>query len=300
MKASKLILASLLLTLGAQAQAIEIPKGYTQEKVQIPGLKMNVYKGGSGEPLILLHGYAESALMWAPAMERFQKQYTVIVPDLRGAGETEVTEAGYSKASMARDIKALMEHYKIKKARIVGHDIGLMVAYAFAAQFPEATEKLIVMDAFLPGVGPGDDIYNSPDIWHFRFHEPFAEKLVQGREKIFLDALWTGFSADPKTFPDAKKNYFAKQYAQPGRMKAGFEYFRTFPEDAIDNRKFAATPLPMPVLVIGGEKAMGVPLAATMKVVSPKSQAVVLVNTGHWLMEENPKAAIDAMESFLK
>jgi pimeloyl-ACP methyl ester carboxylesterase len=297
----KFVLSALILASAGGAQAIDIPKGFTQETVQVPGVKLNVYKGGTGsEVLVLLHGYAESALMWQPAMVRFQSKYTILVPDLRGAGLSETPKDGYTKAALAQDIKKLLEHYKIEKAYIVGHDIGLMVAYAFAAQYPETTLKLVVMDAFLPGVGPGDDVYNSPDIWHFRFHGPFAEKLVKGREKLYLDALWTGFSADPKSFPEAKKDYFAKQYAAPGHMKAGFEYFRTFPQDAIDNKKFAATKLTMPVLSVGGEKALGQVLADTMKVVAPQVQAVVLKNTGHWLMEENPKEALDALENFLK
>jgi pimeloyl-ACP methyl ester carboxylesterase len=201
---------------------------------------------------------------------------------------------------MAADVKALLDHYKIAKADIVGHDIGLMVAYAFAAKYPEMTSKLVVMDAFLPGIGPGDEIYNSPDIWHFRFYGKSAESLVKGREKMYLDHLWTTFSADPKTFPEAKKNYFTKQYAAPGHMRAAMAWFKAFPQDAKDNKELAKTQLPMPVLSIGGEKALGEPLAATMKLVASQVQTVTLKNTGHWLMEENPKATIEALESFLK
>lgn len=299
MNSLKMVLASLALSATFSSHAIDIPKGFTQETVQVPGVKLNVYKGGRGDPLVLLHGYAESALMWEGVMKKISDKYTIIVPDLRGAGLSEVTESGYRKAEMARDVKALLDHYKIDKARIVGHDIGLMVAYAFAAQYPAATQKLVVMDAFLPGVGPGDDIYNSPDIWHFRFHGAPAEKIVKGREKIYLDALWTGFSADPKSFPDAKKNYFAKQYAAPGHMKAGFEWFKAFPQDAIDNKELAKTKLTMPVLVIGGEKAMGVALSASMKLVASDVQSVTIENTGHWLLEESPEATIEALAEFL-
>jgi len=296
----KLFLSSLILLASLSAGAIDIPKGFKQEKVQINGFKMNVYKGGTGAPVVLLHGMAESALMWEPVMKALSSKYTLIVPDLRGGGLSEAPETGYTKAEMATDVKALLDHYGIAKADIVGHDIGLMVAYAFAAKYPLMTLKLVVMDAFLPGVGPGDEIYNSPDIWHFRFYGKSAENLVKGREKMYLDHLWTSFSANPKAFPDAKKNYFAKQYAAPGHMRAAMAWFKAFPQDAKDNKEFAKTQLPMPVLSIGGEKAMGGPLAATMKLVAPQAQEVTLKNTGHWLMEENPTATIEALENFLK
>lgn len=295
-----LFISIFILLASFSAGAIEIPQGFKQEKVQINGFKMNVYKGGTGSPVVLLHGMGESALMWQPVMKALSSKYTLIVPDLRGGGLSETPQNGYTKAEMATDVKALLDHYSISKADIVGHDIGLMVAYAFAAKYPQMTSKLVVMDAFLPGVGPGEDIYNSPDIWHFRFYGQSAENLVKGREKMYLDHLWTTFSADPKTFPDAKKNYFAKQYAAPGHMRAAMAWFKAFPQDAKDNKEFAKTQLPMPVLSIGGEKAMGGPLAATMKIVAPQTKEVTLKNTGHWLMEENPNATIEALESFLK
>lgn len=299
----KTLLLSSLLTLSLSSlsslHAIEIPKGFRQEKIQINGFKMNVYKGGQGKPVVLLHGMGESALMWEPVMKALSSKYEIIVPDLRGGGLSEAPETGYTKVEMAADVKSLLDHYNINKAHIVGHDIGLMVAYAFAAKYPDSTQTLTVMDAFLPGVGPGDDIYNSPDIWHFRFYGKNAENLVKGREKQYLDHLWVSFSANPASFPDAKKNYFAKQYAAPGHMRAAMNWFKTFPQDAKDNKELSKTLLRMPVLSIGGEKAMGMPLAATMKIVAPHAEGITLKNTGHWLMEENPVATVEALETFL-
>ncbi|QDK36383.1 alpha/beta fold hydrolase [Bdellovibrio sp. NC01] len=296
----KKMVLTLLVTLFAHSvYAIDVPKGFKQEKIQINGFKMNVYKGGTGTPVVLIHGMGETALWWEPAMKALSANYTVIVPDLRGGGLSEVTESGYTKVEMAADIKALLDHYDIAKADIVGHDIGLMVAYAFAAKYPAATSKLAVLDAFVPGVGPGDDIYNSPDIWHFRFHGASAENLVKGREKVYLNHLWTTFSADPKTFPESHKNYFTKLYAAPGHMKAAMAWFAAFPQDAKDNRELSKKQLPMPVLSIGGDKALGNELAATMKVVAPQSESVVLKNVGHWLMEEAPQPTIAALQKFL-
>ena len=296
----KQLLLILSIMLSITAQAIEIPKGFQQEKVKINGFTMNVYRGGTGSPVVLIHGMGESALMWEPVMKALSSKYAFIVPDLRGGGLSDAPESGYTKSEMATDIKALLDHYGIPKADIVGHDIGLMVAYAFAAKYPQMTKKLVVMDAFLPGIGPGDDIYNSPDIWHFRFYGKSAENLVKGREKMYLDHLWTSFSANPKSFPDAKKNYFAKQYAAPGHMRAAMEWFKTFPQDAKDNKELAKNKLSMPVLSIGGEKAMGEPLVATMKVVAPQTQGITLKDTGHWLMEEAPQQTIEALDKFLQ
>lgn len=296
----KFLLSVLIISITQFSFAIDLPKGFTKEIVQVPGVKLNVYKGGSGKPLVLLHGFAESALMWHDAMEKFAKNYTVIAPDLRGGGLSEVTKDGYTKVQMAQDIKALLDHYNISKAYIVGHDIGLMVAYAFAVQYPDVTEKLVLMDAFIPGVEPAEAIYNDPNIWHFRFYGPYAEQLVKGREKIYLDSLWSGFSANPKSFPDAKKNYFTKEYAAAGHMKAGFEWFHALPQDAKDNQEFSKKKLAMPVLSIGGEKSLGEKLAQSTKIVAPQAQTIVLPNTGHWLLEENPKSTLQALDDFLK
>jgi pimeloyl-ACP methyl ester carboxylesterase len=288
-----------MLIFAVNVSAMDVPKGFKQEKVKINGISYNIYKGGTGAPLLLIHGYAQSALMWSPAMTALKDHFTIIVPDIRGIGETEATKDGYDKLTVAGDMVKILDHYKVEKARVVGHDIGLMIAYALAAKYPTRVEKLVVMDAFVPGVGPGEAIYNSPDIWHFRFHGEGAEKLVAGREYIFLDSLWSGFSADPKTFSESDKKYYVSQYGRQGRMKASLEYFRTMPQDAKDNQELAKTKLPMPVLVIGGEKSMGQALADTMKVVSDNLKVVIVQNSGHWLLSEKPKETIEALKNFL-
>lgn len=281
------------------AMAGSLPKGFTHEIVNIEGIKFNVNKGGKGEPLLLIHGYAQSSLMWTKAMEHFKDRYMIIAPDLRGAGLSDAPEAGYDKVSMAADMKKILDHYGISRAKVVGHDIGLMVAYTMAATYPETVERLALMDAFLPGIGPGDEIYNNPDIWHFRFNGPYAEKLVKGRERIYLDALWVGFSADPKTFPEADKQKYTAEYARPGRIKAGFSYFKSFPQDAINNKEFVKTKLKMPVLALGGEKANGKGLVDTMKVASDSVQEMVVANCGHWMMEECPTETLKSLDAFL-
>ncbi len=145
---------------------------------------------------------------------------------------------------------------------MVGHDIGLMVAYAYAAQFPAETEKLVVMDAFLPGVGQWEAIYNNPGFWHFRFNGPTPEALVRGRERTYFEHYWNNFAADKKrSIPEADRKAYTAAYARPGRMRAGWAYFVSFQQAAKDFAQLAQTRLTMPVLSIGGEKSLGEALA---------------------------------------
>jgi pimeloyl-ACP methyl ester carboxylesterase len=293
-----ILLAVMFFSLNAFAMGI--PDGFTQEKVKLDdGITLNVYKGGKGDPLLLIHGYAQSALMWSPVMEKFKDKFTIIVPDLRGAGLSDAPSEGYDKVTMAGDMEKLLEHYHISKARVVGHDIGLMVAYALAAEYPTLVEKLVLMDAFIPGVGAGDEIYNSPTIWHFRFNGPYPEQLVKGRESVFFDSLWEGFAAKPHAISDSDKKYYLSQYSRPGRMHAGFGYFKSMPQDAKDNKELSKTKLPMPVLALGGAQSMGQPLVDSAKVVSPSSQGKVINGCGHWMIEECPGETIAALEGFL-
>lgn len=295
----KMLLLMLSLFLAIQAFALEAPTGFQKETVNIDGINFNVYKGGQGEPLLLIHGYAQSSLMWLKAMEHYKDRFTIIVPDIRGAGLTDAPPVGYDKVTMATDMKKILDHYHIKSAKVVGHDIGLMVAYTLAAKFPEKVERLAVMDAFLPGIGPGDAIYNDPKIWHFRFSGPYAEQLVQGRERIYFDSLWDGFSARKGSFPEESKAHYLSEYSRPERMKAGFAFFQAFPQDAINNKAFMKNKLKMPVLSIGGEKSLGKGLSDTMKIAAKKVSTVIVQNCGHWMLEECPQETLNALDKFL-
>lgn len=295
----KYLIIMMNLFFALNAFALKAPEGFKQEKVVIDGMNFNVYKGGQGEPLLLIHGYAQSSLMWVKAMEYFKDNYTIIAPDIRGAGLTDAPNAGYDKVTMATDMKKLLDHYNISSARVVGHDIGLMVAYALAAKFPEKVNKLVLMDAFVPGVGPGDKIFNDPKIWHFRFNGPYAEKLVEGRERIYFDALWDGFSAKKGTFPEESKQHYLSEYSRPGRIRAGFAYFSNMPNDAMVNKELAKNKLKMPVLAMGGSAANGQAVVDTMKIAAQNVQAKVVNNCGHWMMEECPQETLRALDKFL-
>jgi pimeloyl-ACP methyl ester carboxylesterase len=284
--------------LTAQAQADS--NAIASRTAEVQGLKLHYLTAGHGPAVILLHGYTQTSRMWRPLIPRLAEKFTVIAPDLPGIGDSEIPADGLDMKIAAVRIHALVKTLGVEKARVVGHDIGLMVAYAYAAQFPAETEKLVEMDAFLPGVPGWEDVYNNPGIWHFRFNGPTPEALVRGRERIYFEHFWNNFAADKsKSIPEADRVAYAAAYARPGRMRAGWAYFVSFQQAARDFEQLAKTKLSMPVLAIGGEKANGDLLARQMKLVATDVSVVVLKNTGHWVMEEQPEQTIDALLKFL-
>jgi len=267
---------------------------------EVQGVKLHYLTSGHGAPLLLLHGYAETSLMWRPLMTSLAERFTVIAPDLPGIGDSAIPADGLDMKAAAVRIHALMSSLGFQKAEVVGHDIGLMVAYAYAAMYPAETTKLVVMDAFLPGVAGWEAVYNNPVIWHFRFNGPTPEALVRGRERIYFDYFWNDFAADKtRSIPEADRKAYAAAYARPGRMKAGWAYFVSFNQAATDFAQLARTPLTMPVLAIGGEKSLGEVLGAQMKSVARDVTVIVLKNTGHWILEENTRETTDALTKFL-
>ena len=267
---------------------------------EVQGVKLHYLTSGHGAPLLLLHGYAETSLMWRPLMPSLAERFTVIAPDLPGIGDSAIPADGLDMKAAAVRIHALMSSLGFQKAEVVGHDIGLMVAYAYAAMYPAETTKLVVMDAFLPGVAGWEAVYNNPGIWHFRFNGPTPEALVRGRERIYFDYFWNDFAADKtRSIPEADRKAYAAAYARPGRMKAGWAYFVSFNQAAKDFEQLARTPLAMPVLAIGGEKSLGEVLGAQMKSVARDVTVIVLKNTGHWILEENTRETTDALTKFL-
>jgi pimeloyl-ACP methyl ester carboxylesterase len=266
----------------------------------VDGIKLHYLTAGHGPTVILIHGYTQTSRMWTPIIPILAERFTVIAPDLPGIGDSDIPADGLDMKTAAIRIHALAKSLGVEKARVVGHDIGLMVAYAYAAQFPAETEKLAVMDAFLPGVAGWEAIYNNPGIWHFRFNGPTPEALVAGRERIYFEHFWNDFAANKDhSLSDADRAAYTAAYARPGRMRAGWAYFESFGQAANDFVKLSQTKLSMPVLAIGGENANGEALGQQMKVVASDAKVVVLKNTGHWVLEENPKETTDALMKFL-
>ncbi|HEV2989757.1 MAG TPA: alpha/beta hydrolase [Candidatus Angelobacter sp.] len=266
----------------------------------IEGIKIHYLKAGHGPVVILLHGYTQASRMWRPLIPRLADKFTVIAPDLPGIGESDIPKDGLDMKTAAIRMHALATSLGITKSRVVGHDIGLMVAYAYAAQFPAEVEKLVVMDAFLPGVPGWELAYNNPDLWHFRFHGPTPEVLVQGREKTYFAYFWNDLAANKDhSLSEADRASYVAAYSRPGRMRAGWAYFASWPDTAKDFAQMSQTQLTMPVLSIAGEKASAAILGPQMKRVATDVKVIDLKDTGHWLMEERPKDTMDALIAFL-
>lgn len=264
------------------------------------GVKLHYLTAGHGTTLILLHGYAETSLMWMPIIPILAERFTVIAPDLPGIGDSGIPADGLDMKSAAVRIHDLAKSLGVQKAEVVGHDIGLMVAYAYAAQFPAEVTKLVLMDAFLPGVNGWEAVYNNPNIWHFRFNGSTPEALVEGRERTYFDYFWNDFAADKNhSIPEADRKAYATAYARPGRMHAGWAYFVSFQQAAKEFAQLSQTKLTMPVLTIGGEKSLGVALGQQAKLVATDATVIVLKDTGHWVLEERPKETAEALQNFL-
>ncbi|MGM9483472.1 alpha/beta fold hydrolase [Roseateles sp. NT4] len=291
--------ATLLLAVGASsvtAATIE------DRSAAANGVQLHYLQAGAGSetPVVLLHGYTETSRMWRPLIDKLADRRVVIAPDLRGAGGSAKPDSGYDKKTLAQDVHALVKGLGHRKVKIVGHDIGLMVAYAYAAQFPDEVESIVLMDAFLPGVGDWKNVWLLRDLWHFHFHGQTALQLVAGRERIYFEHFWNDFAADKaRSLSEADRQFYTAAYAQPGGMKAGFGYFKAFEQDAADFDGFAQVKLQQPMLVLTGEKASGTFLIEQAKLVDAQVEGVVIQGSGHWLMEEAPAQTIPRLVDFL-
>lgn len=295
------VAASAILSTPASAQPAPFPASFTTRDIATNGTTLHVRDGGQGPAVVLLHGYGETGDMWAPLAADLVRDHRVIVPDLRGMGLSARPPGGYDKKTQGEDIAGLLKELGVASADLVTHDIGNMVGYAFAAQHRQAVRRFVLIDAPLPGVGPWEEILKNPLLWHFRFGGPDMERLVAGRERIYLDRFWNEFSAHPDRFSEASRAHYAALYAAPGAMHAGFAQFAAFDQDAIDNKAFVAQgKLDMPVLALGGEKSFGLAMAQVMSFAAANVKGDVVPDAGHWIMEENPKATVALVGAFLR
>jgi pimeloyl-ACP methyl ester carboxylesterase len=284
----------------APTQSAQPPIVIDSRFAEVNGTRLHYLTAGKGDPILLLHGYAQTSHMWRPLISELAKSHLVIAPDLRGFGQSAKPDGGYDKKSMAQDVHALASSLGHKRVGVVGHDIGLMVAYGYAAQYPTEGDRIVLMDAFLPGVGDWTSVWLLRDLWHFHFYGKTPLALVAGRERIYFEHFWNDFAADPAhSVSEADRQFYAAAYAQPGGMKAGFEVFRAFEQDAKDFAGFAKTKLTMPMLVLTGEKASGEFLIAQGRLVADQVEGVVIKGAGHWLMDEAPDQVIPKLVSFL-
>jgi pimeloyl-ACP methyl ester carboxylesterase len=278
------------------------PASFHTRMVETNGTSLYVRVGGKGPAVLMLHGFGDTGDMWAPLAADLARDHTVIVPDLRGMGLSAHPDTGYTKKNQAVDIAGVMDALKVEKAALVTHDIGNMVGYALAAQYPARITRWVVIDAPLPGIGDWDNIIRSPALWHFNFRGPDVERLVQGRERIYLDRFWNELSADPKKIDEETREHYAALYARPHAMHDAFEQFGAFTQDAIDNKALLAKggKLKIPVLALGAEKSFGTGMADELRFVADNVTGGIVPNSGHWIMEENPQATIKLVTEFLR
>ena len=283
------------------AAIVPYPAKFHTMTIQTNGTSIYVRFGGKGSAVILLHGFGDTGDMWAPLAAVLVKDHTVIVPDLRGMGLSAHPDTGYTKKNQALDIAGVMDTLKVDRAALVTHDIGNMVGYALAVQFPKRITRWVVIDAPLPGVGNWDSITRSPLLWHFNFRGPDVERLVQGRERIYLDRFYNELSADPKRIDEQTRQHYAELYAKPQAMHDAFEQFGAFAQDAADNKALLASngKLSMPVLAVGGEKSFGAGMVDELRFVATDVTGGTVPASGHWIMEENPQATTALVAGFI-
>lgn len=286
---------------GFTSPAVRLPRGFNRESTRVNGARINYMIGGRGPVVVLLHGYAQTGHMWMTLMPVLARTHTVIVPDLRGMGASQRTAGGYDKKNLARDIRSLVRQLDEGRVRIVGHDIGMMVAYAYAAQFPEEVDRIVLMDAFLPGIGDWRDAWLLREMQTLRFYGATASARVRGGERAYFDHFWDGLAANrERSIPEMDRRIYARAYSGENGMRGGFEAYLSFDQDAKDFAGFAAVRLEMPVLVLSGEKASGGILVAQARRVASDVTGNVIKGAGHWLMEESPNQVIPAIVSFLR
>jgi pimeloyl-ACP methyl ester carboxylesterase len=292
---------SLAFAVPVSAAVPPYPSAFRTQEITTNGATIHVRVGGKGPAVVLLHGYGETGDMWAPLAAELVRDHTVIVPDLRGLGLSSKPPGGFDKKTQGEDVAGVLDQLKVRQADLVAHDIGNMVGFAFAMEHPDRVRRFVLIDAPVPGVGPWEEILKNPLLWHFRFGGPDMERLVKGRERIYLDRFWNDFSADPKHFDEASREHYAKLYALPGARHSGFEQFHAFDQDAIDNRAWLASKgkLAMPVLALGGEKSFGDQMAVVMRAGASNVTGAIVPGSGHWIMEENPTATVKLVRDFL-
>ena len=281
--------------------SISFPTTFETREIETNGATIHTRIGGQGPAVVLLHGFGTTGDMWAPLAPVLVADHTVIVPDLRGLGLSSKPSGGYDKKTQSRDVAGVMDALGVSRADFVTHDIGNMVGFAFAAGYPGRVTSFVPIDAPLPGVGPWEQIVQDPRLWQFGFGGPDMERLVAGRERIYLDRFWNEFSLDPNRFDEAKRQHYATLYAMAGAIRAGFAQFAAFGQDAIDSKAYLAKgKLTMPVLAIGGEAAFGTMMATVMRFAAIDVHEAIIPDSGHWIMEENSSATTKLVTDFLK
>ena len=278
---------------------------FSHHTVSVNGIQLHYVSGGHGDPVVLLHGWPETWYAWHRVMPALAKNYTVIAPDLRGLGDSSKPPTGYDGKTVAEDIHQLVTQLGFKTIFLVGHDIGTQVAYSYAAAHPMEVKRLVVMELTVPGFGPPGP--PRPGFWWPSFHQTLdiPEALVQGKEMMYLSWFFHNLAYNPVAITQADINEYVSHYSAPGGMRAGFEYYRAFPQDAIQNMNYSKTKLTMPVLALGGGYIptfggnITMPTVIySMKILAENVTGISVPNSGHFIPEEQPQFVIKQLANF--
>jgi pimeloyl-ACP methyl ester carboxylesterase len=276
---------------------------FSHHMASVNGIQLHYVMGGQGDPIVLLHGWPETWYEWRHIMPSLSKNYTVIAPDLRGLGDSSKPLTGYDGKTVAEDMHQLVTQLGFKTIFLVGHDIGTQVAYSYAAAHPTEVKKLVVMDLTIPGFEPAGMM----PIWWRSFHETpdVPEALVQGKEMMYLSWFYRNLAYNPSAITQTDINEFVSHYSAPGGMHAGFEYYRAFSQDTIQNMNYSNTKLTMPVLALGagyiptfGGNITMPTIVYGMQILAQNATGIIVPNSGHWIPEERPDFVLDQLSKF--
>ena len=276
----------------------------THHRAEVDGLRIHFTVAGAGEPVVLLHGFPMTSYYWRKIIPSLAERFLVVAPDLPGCGDSDRPTSGYDKRSVAETIYQFVEHLKLGPINLVSHDVGMMVAYAYASTYKAEVRRLVLTEAALAGLGLEKlfDAAQNPRMFHlplFGAPNGLAEALITGREKLFVAHMMRQQAYDTTALDEETLDVYARHLAAPGALHGGIEYFRTHALDAVDNREFAKTKLTMPVLTIGGAASFGRNLEPEIRPLAENVRTVLIEDCGHYLAEERPEKLTAHLLSFL-
>jgi pimeloyl-ACP methyl ester carboxylesterase len=286
------------------------PAGFRSKYAEVNGFRMHYVQGGSGSPVVLIHGFPQTWAEWRQQMGPLARTHTVIAVDLRGTGDSEVTKSGYQAAQLADDVHQLLKQLGLSDGiQVVGHDIGVWVSYAYAAQWPSEVRRMAVMEAPVAD----DKIYSYPALnadpkkpspWHWgMFQQPLAERLISGHERVLVEVMLTEYLApgNESSFTPSDYDYYAHFLKEPGRMAAWLSVYRQTRADVQQNKEFLRRgKLKMPILAVGGQASFGEIIADQWRDYAVNVDGRVLKDCGHFVTEEKPQEVTAMLQSFLQ
>ena len=293
---------------GSVSGAPNLPEGFTgtftSRYVDTGELRQHVVTGGDGPPLLLVHGWPQTWYAWRLVMPGLASDFQLVVPDQRGTGLSGKPPGGYDTATLAGDLVALMDALGHRRFAVAGHDTGMWIGYALAADHPNRVDRLAVAETPLPGVSPSPPLFANAHVndrlWHFAFNRlaEVNDQLVTGREEIYFG--WQFASKAAKELPGyAVRHYVDTLASDPEALHASFAIYRALDATIAQNQQRKERRLTLPVLAIGGAHSLGQQVAATMELAADNVQALAIPGCGHHPAEETPEETLAALTAFL-